>query len=203
MTLIFVVYPAMTVHSDNRAVREDSRYVGTTGLELFPIVEPKKVIIEVVESEYMKAERLNAEQAAKARAIRPTVKTPQNPPITASSAAFRLPTNCKTVTLAGEQKTANIELARQKVIAKWGIGQWPAFEQLVNKESGFNHLRCNISTGRAYGIGQALPPTKMAAYGADWMTNPDTQLNWMIGYVEGRYGTPVAALTYHKLHGHY
>lgn len=43
-------------------------------------------------------------------------------------------------------------------------------------------------TGQAYGIPQALPGTKMASAGADWATNPITQLRWMNDYVNQRYG---------------
>ena len=40
----------------------------------------------------------------------------------------------------------------------------------------------------AYGIPQALPGSKMAEMGADWETNPVTQIRWMIKYVNERYG---------------
>ena len=40
----------------------------------------------------------------------------------------------------------------------------------------------------AYGIPQALPGSKMASAGSDWETNPVTQIKWMIGYVNSRYG---------------
>ena len=55
----------------------------------------------------------------------------------------------------------------------------------------------------AYGIPQALPGSKMAAMGDDWETNPVTQIRWMIGYVNGRYGGWSQALTYWYAHGWY
>ena len=55
----------------------------------------------------------------------------------------------------------------------------------------------------AYGIPQALPGSKMASAGADWQTNPVTQIRWMIGYVNGRYGGWTQALTYWYAHGWY
>ena len=58
---------------------------------------------------------------------------------------------------------------------------------LIYRESGCRFDATNASTG-AYGIPQALPGTKMASAGADWQTNPVTQIRWMIGYVTGRYG---------------
>lgn len=59
--------------------------------------------------------------------------------------------------------------------------------QLIYRESGCRFWAENTSSG-AYGIPQALPGSKMASAGADWKTNPVTQIRWMIGYVNGRYG---------------
>lgn len=57
---------------------------------------------------------------------------------------------------------------------------------LINKESGFRVDAYNPSG--AYGIPQSLPGSKMASAGADWQTNPVTQIRWMVGYVNDRYG---------------
>ena len=62
---------------------------------------------------------------------------------------------------------------------------------------------CNYSGGRAYGIPQALPGNKMASAGADWRTNPVTQLKWMQSYVYGRYGSWEAAKAFHDRNGWY
>lgn len=45
-------------------------------------------------------------------------------------------------------------------------------------------------TSGAYGIPQALPAGKMAAAGADWQTNPATQITWGILYLHDTYGGP-------------
>ena len=45
----------------------------------------------------------------------------------------------------------------------------------------------------AYGIPQALPGSKMASAGADWATNPVTQIKWGLGYIQDRYGSPCSA----------
>ena len=45
----------------------------------------------------------------------------------------------------------------------------------------------------AYGIPQALPGSKMATFGADWQTNPVTQIKWGLDYIKGRYKTPCGA----------
>lgn len=48
-------------------------------------------------------------------------------------------------------------------------------------------------TSSAHGIPQALPGSKMATAGADWETNPETQIKWGLGYIKNRYGSPCAA----------
>ncbi len=39
-----------------------------------------------------------------------------------------------------------------------------------------------------YGLCQSTPGSKMASAGADWATNPVTQLKWCSGYAKSRYG---------------
>ena len=56
---------------------------------------------------------------------------------------------------------------------------------LIYHESGCRVNAANPSG--AYGIPQALPGNKMASAGADWQTNPVTQIRWMADYVN-RYG---------------
>lgn len=68
---------------------------------------------------------------------------------------------------------------------------------IIDHESGWNPTNQNPESG-AYGLGQALPASKMAPYGADYMTNPKTQLKWMYSYMtEGsRYGSIEAAYNF-------
>jgi hypothetical protein len=77
----------------------------------------------------------------------------------------------------------------------WGIEQYSCLVKLWNRESNWRVNAFNKSSG-AFGIPQALPGKKMAVAGADWMTNPETQINWGLGYIEGRYGTPCTALSH-------
>jgi uncharacterized protein YabE (DUF348 family) len=51
-------------------------------------------------------------------------------------------------------------------------------------------------TSAGYGLCQATPGYKMASAGADWATNPVTQLRWCAGYAEGRYGSWAAAYSH-------
>ena len=52
-----------------------------------------------------------------------------------------------------------------------------------------------------YGLCQATPGAKMSSAGADWATNPITQLRWCSGYAVGRYGSWAAAYN-HWLNNH-
>jgi hypothetical protein len=74
----------------------------------------------------------------------------------------------------------------------WSGPQWAALKALWNGESGWNERALNKSSG-AYGIPQALPASKMAAAGADWRTNPATQIKWGLSYIKSVYGSPLNA----------
>ena len=66
-------------------------------------------------------------------------------------------------------------------------------------ESGWRANAYNTSSG-AYGIPQALPGRKMASAGADWVTNANTQIDWGLSYIKGRYGSPCAAWAFETSH---
>ncbi len=84
------------------------------------------------------------------------------------------------------------EIALAQVTARgWGTDQYNCLVSLWNKESGWRVNAYNPSG--AYGIPQALPGSKMATAGADWQTNPATQITWGLNYIAGVYGTPCAA----------
>ncbi|WP_043993492.1 aggregation-promoting factor C-terminal-like domain-containing protein [Leifsonia xyli] len=74
----------------------------------------------------------------------------------------------------------------------WGGTQMACLIKLWNQESGWRADAYNTSSG-AYGIPQSLPASKMATAGSDWMTNGNTQIDWGLGYISGRYGSPCGA----------
>ena len=74
----------------------------------------------------------------------------------------------------------------------WASSEFDCLVALWSKESGWRVNAYNASSG-AYGIPQALPGSKMATAGADWETNAATQIEWGLGYIQGRYGTPCGA----------
>ncbi|GAA3500913.1 transglycosylase SLT domain-containing protein [Streptomyces prasinosporus] len=79
-------------------------------------------------------------------------------------------------------------MARQMVPAD----QWQCFSDIVERESSWNYQADN-PTSDAYGLMQALPGSKMSSAGADWATNPATQIKWGLNYMNSRYDGPCGA----------
>jgi outer membrane biosynthesis protein TonB len=88
--------------------------------------------------------------------------------------------------------SAQAEAASQMQAYGWGAEQLTCLISLWQKESNWNSTAENPSSG-AYGIPQSLPGTKMASAGADWRTNPATQIKWGLSYISERYKTPCGA----------
>ncbi len=87
----------------------------------------------------------------------------------------------------------NVKIGEQMAAARgWTGQQWYCLYQLWQRESKWSTTAGNTSTG-AYGIPQSLPGSKMAANGADWQSNPATQIAWGLGYITRSYGTPCGA----------
>lgn len=84
----------------------------------------------------------------------------------------------------------------------WTDDQFSCVDSLFSRESQWNYKARNASSG-AYGIPQALPGSKMASAGADWQTNPVTQIAWGLGYIKGRYGSPCNAWAHSQATGWY
>jgi hypothetical protein len=74
-------------------------------------------------------------------------------------------------------------------------------KNLWERESGWSYIAENASG--AYGIPQALPGRKMASAGADWQTNPATQIAWGLGYIKGQYGNPCSAWAFEEANNYY
>ena len=80
--------------------------------------------------------------------------------------------------------------------------QFGCLDSLWMRESGWNPAAHNPSSG-AHGIPQSLPGSKMASAGADWATNPATQIEWGLGYIRDRYGSPCGAWGHSESYGWY
>ncbi|WP_103504817.1 MULTISPECIES: transglycosylase SLT domain-containing protein [Streptomyces] len=112
-----------------------------------------------------------AEREAELAATRSEARTDISPPVQSS------------------YTKAEIQAMAKQIV---GGGQYQCFSTIVERESGWNHTISNPSSG-AYGLMQALPGTKMASAGADWQTNPATQIKWGLNYMNERYGSPCGA----------
>lgn len=89
-------------------------------------------------------------------------------------------------------------MARQMVPAD----QFQCFSNIVDHESSWNYRAQNPSSG-AYGLMQALPGSKMSSAGADWQTNPATQIKWGLNYMNSRYDSPCGAWSFWQANNWY
>ncbi len=90
-----------------------------------------------------------------------------------------------------------------KMLPSFGFStsQFGCLNDIWTRESGWRYNAENASG--AYGIPQALPGSKMASAGSDWMTNPATQIQWGLGYIKDVYGTPCDAWSFWQAHSWY
>jgi cell wall-associated NlpC family hydrolase len=112
------------------------------------------------------------------------------------------PTGSTPVANGNNSKSA-LQSYAKALLAKYGWGgQWGSFNALEMSEAGWDIHATNPSSG-AYGLPQSLPASKMSSAGADWKTNGDTQLSWMMDYIKGRYGSPDSAWAFHQKNNWY
>ena len=140
----------------------------------------------IAASQAKAADDLARKQAASRGSARPG---PTSPPVP-------IPTTCA-------QYKGNQAIACA-ILPGWGFGidQMACLIPMWNKESRWNERARNPSSG-SYGIPQALPASKMAQYGADYLTNPAPQIKWGLSYIKTRYHTPCEAWTFWQNHGWY
>ena len=107
-------------------------------------------------------------------------------------------------TLAAPANPTAAQATAKAMLASFGFSssQWSCLYSLWERESTWNVYAENAASG-AYGIPQALPGSKMASAGADWQTNPATQIRWGLGYVKQVYGTPCGAWQNEVNYGYY
>lgn len=107
--------------------------------------------------------------------------------------------------LLGNVATGPIQqMAHAMVRQLWGEGQWPPFVSLEMAEAGWDPTAQNPSSGAA-GLAQALPPSKYpaGAWPYHGLDSAKLQLQWMMGYIKDRYGTPAAAWGFHQANNWY
>ncbi|MER6460330.1 aggregation-promoting factor C-terminal-like domain-containing protein [Streptomyces sp. NPDC001288] len=132
------------------------------------------------------AKKAEAEQAAKEAKERAEAK----------KAASR---SSVTFAVQSSYSVSQIQAMAQQMVAS---GQFQCFSNIVSHESGWNYRAVNASSG-AYGLFQALPGSKMSSVGADWQTNPATQIKWGLNYMNSRYGSPCEAWSFWQANSWY
>ena len=139
----------------------------------------------------------NAQQSSSSAMVSAALAQAQAAAARVKAAAVR---RSKTVLTA----QSNPKAAAAAMVADrgWSSGQFSCLVSLWNRESMWNYQAYNASSG-AFGIPQALPGDKMASAGADWRTNPVTQIRWGLSYIAGRYGTPCGAWGHSEATGWY
>lgn len=139
-----------------------------------------------------------------ASAISPDVITPITGFSTFGPSVSQSSGNTVDAQLSQDSSIAEIQqYAHDKVIAMgWTEQDFQNLVLLWNRESGWRWNADN-PTSDAYGIPQALPGSKMASAGADWATNPKTQVDWGLQYIQQRYGSPTAAWSHSQATGWY
>jgi hypothetical protein len=152
-------------------------------IEPAPAFNEPIITMKVIESDNERIEREKAEQEAKTRGSQ------RSRDVVARSVTTRIEAYS-----GGDAQ----DFGRQRVAEVWGESEWPAFREIIQRESGWKVGNRNTRSG-ACGLGQALPCSKLGSnYG-----NPEGEVNWVIGYISARYKTPNQALAFHNAHGWY
>ncbi len=157
---------------------------GTSQIDREGVLGERAVIYEIIEQEGVEISRREIQQVV--------LKEPVSA-IRLRGTKIVTPSFSSTATVAGD-KAALMEAAG---IAESDFGY---VDYIVNKESRWRPGAANSSSG-AYGLCQALPASKMASAGADYLTNPITQLRWCLGYASGRYGSWAGAYSAWQVQG--
>ncbi|HET7016451.1 MAG TPA: lytic transglycosylase domain-containing protein [Streptosporangiaceae bacterium] len=140
-------------------------------------------------------QRATAERAAE----QPRAPQPSAPPTADAQPKTSQP---KTAPQAAPSGSPQQIAAAMLASFGWSSSEFGCLNELWVRESGWNPAATNPYSG-AYGIPQALPGAKMASAGADWETNPATQIRWGLGYIKATYGSPCAAWSHETSYGWY
>lgn len=166
-----------------------------------------KAAKELAAKEKAAQERAAQERAAKAKAARAAdaaraaaaakEKAREQAAQRAAQAAVALTSN-DSGTAAQYREYAKDKAAKRG----WGPTEFGCLDAIWTQESQWK-VDADNPKSDAYGIPQALPGSKMSTAGSDWATNYRTQIDWGLGYIDGRYGTPCKAWQFKTKTGWY
>ena len=179
------------------AVQERSAALTTTSGAIDAAVAAEKAAAEKAAAEKAAAEKAAVEKAAAEKAA--AEKKAAEKKAAEQKAAEKAPATPK-----GGNRAANKELGRHlaATLYGWTGEQFTCYDNIIMRESLWDQYADNPNSS-AYGIPQALPGKKMASEGADWKTNPETQIRWGLKYVKERFGTPCKAWAFKRANGWY
>jgi Transglycosylase SLT domain len=201
-----VVVPVAVVATFAVAAASGTAYLlhghhhGTGGTAAFEAIQNSNTLT-LLEAERRQLVDMNAATQVLAAVAKPLVVSPSQVQSNASSSSS---TSGGTVVWATPDPAA-AQATAKSMLASYGwntSSQWSCLLSLWNRESGWVYDAENTASG-AYGIPQALPASKMASAGSDYLTNPATQIKWGLGYIQGRYGTPCGAWNFELGNGFY
>ena len=131
-----------------------------------------------------------------------TPQPAQTTPSTTSQSSSQVSPADSSSELSGELTPAEAQTFAAGVAEDqygWGSTQFSCLVELWNRESGWMWDAENVYSG-AYGIAQALPPSKM---GTGWEYNAKVQIDWGLSYILERYTTPCGAWNHEITYGWY
>ena len=166
---------------------------------------PQSGSVALLEQERQTIIVMDAASKTLSVASKPVMVNPKQVMASASEAANASSSSTVTQVSAPPPNPGTAQSIGYNMLPAFGFSQktqWTCLLDLWNRESGWMYDAENPSSG-AYGIPQALPGYKMAAAGADWQTNPATQIKWGLGYIQSIYGTPCGAWNFELANGYY
>ncbi len=186
------------------AVQERSAALTTTSgaIDAAVAAEQERIAAEKAAAEKAAAEKAAAEKAAAEKAA--AEKAAAEKKAAEKKAAEQKAAEKAPATPKGGNRAANKELGRHlaATLYGWTGEQFTCYDNIIMRESLWDQYADNPNSS-AYGIPQALPGKKMASEGADWKTNPETQIRWGLKYVKERFGTPCKAWAFKRANGWY
>lgn len=177
-TSVPILYEKVTTLPTEKVVRKGANTLVIDGIsDKTKDAEKAKAAAKLAEEERAKAAteaaaRSKAEEESASRYAPSTQAAPRVPATAPASSGVTSPEE-------------NKEYARSIL----SPADFTCLNFIAQKESNWSTTATNPSSG-AYGVAQSLPATKMASAGADYRTNGKTQVNWMISYLNERYGSP-------------
>ena len=179
---------------------------GANGLAQAIDALPGSGSVALIVQEHKNIIAMNAAARTLTVASKPTMVNPAQVIASQSAAANSSSSSTSTTTVsAPPPDPGTAQSIGYHMLPQFGFNQttqWTCLLDLWNRESGWLYDAENPSSG-AYGIPQALPGDKMASAGADWQTNPATQIKWGLGYISQVYGAPCNAYDFDVANGGY